>query len=212
MCKVYVHIALLKCWGFPALGWHQKCSSHGADAYFNWDQFAFILFPTSVFVGQRVPAGTGTHPSEFLCGLWLQWFSACCSFTVSRACISSTCVETATFSSEFKDGFFFFIWKLMSVDWFGVFTYHSLCFFRNQNSAVLGYQSCLSWSALVTCVQLYFFWVQSGPSAADPAGSSFLGKKSIIFMNCSAGNLLHLIDTKLSLLCYLNLMAKAVLS
>lgn len=57
----------------------------------------------------------------------------------------------------------------------------------------------LSGSTLIACVQIYFFfWVQTGPSAADPAGSSFLGKKSMISWACSAGNFPHLIYTKLS--------------
>lgn len=126
MCKVYVQIILLKCWSFPALGWHQKWNSRGTDAYLNPNKFDFILFPTSVFVGHRISTRTGMHVSEFLCGLWLQWFSGCCPFTISSACISSSCVETARLSSEFKDGFFFFSWNSVSFDWLSAFTNHRL--------------------------------------------------------------------------------------
>lgn len=109
ICKVYVHMVLLECWSFPALGWHQKWHSHGTDAYWNSNKFTFILFPTSVCIGRRISTRTGAHVSEFLCGLWLQWFSGCCSFTVSSACICSSCVKTARFSSEFKDEFFILV-------------------------------------------------------------------------------------------------------
>lgn len=163
---------LVKCWSFPALGCHQKWNSHGTDACLNSNKFAFILFPTSVFVGHWMSVRAGMEVLEFLCGLWVSD-----SLAVALLLLAAVVWRQQHSAVSLKMAFSFLVgswWVLIGI----VLSLTTACVSSGiKTLLVLGYQSCSGavsqghhWFLVCS-----FFWVQSGPSAADPA--SFLGKK-----------------------------------